>query len=245
MKKVLALILALTLLLSAAVTASAATVLRPGDKGDLVKKVQQALNDAGYSEVKVDGVYGPTTVDAVKRYQKNNGLVADGKAGPKTLTKMLGAGYLDVQQVPGRYQKGDRNNDVKIIQTLLKALKYPVGTVDGIFGPKTEAAVRLFQSRNGLTADGIVGSETIAKLTDSSAKAYSKPVTYQKLKRGMSGAAVKKLQNALITAGYYTGVATGYYNADTEEAVVNFQRDNGLVDDGIAGQKTQDALYGT
>ena len=55
---------------------------------------------------------------------------------------------------------GSTGSTVKTIQTKLKRWGYYTGSVDGIFGAKTKAAVQYFQRRNGLTADGIVGSAT-------------------------------------------------------------------------------------
>ena len=55
-------------------------------------------------------------------------------------------------------------SQVKTVQTKLKRWGYYTGTVDGIYGPKTKAAVKLFQKKNGLTADGIVGKKTAAAL---------------------------------------------------------------------------------
>ena len=56
-------------------------------------------------------------------------------------------------------RKGDQNHPVKTLQYLLRARGHTV-TVDGIFGPKTDAAVRGFQQQKGLAVDGIVGPVT-------------------------------------------------------------------------------------
>ena len=64
------------------ISASALTLSR-GSTGENVKKLQQALNDKGYS-VAVDGIYGSETVNAVKNFQKASGLKDDGIAGAKT-----------------------------------------------------------------------------------------------------------------------------------------------------------------
>lgn len=62
------------------------------------------------------------------------------------------------------YKKGSSGAVVTQIQTKLKAWGYYTGAVDGIFGSGTEKAVRWFQSANGLTVDGKVGTQTLAAL---------------------------------------------------------------------------------
>ena len=64
----------------------------------------------------------------------------------------------------GTLRYGDSGDDVKTLQKRLKQWGYYTGTVDGVFGPKTLTAVKLFQKKNGLAADGIVGSGTLAAL---------------------------------------------------------------------------------
>src|SRR5581483_454510 len=64
------------------------TTVKPGDHGTSVTQLQRALAKAGYSPGKADGAYGPGTTDAVKRFQKAQGLTADGIAGAKTLAAL-------------------------------------------------------------------------------------------------------------------------------------------------------------
>jgi hypothetical protein len=59
---------------------------------------------------------------------------------------------------------GATGSEVKTLQNALKSLGYDPGTIDGNYGPSTEAAVKQFQTANGLTADGVVGPATLAKL---------------------------------------------------------------------------------
>ena len=59
---------------------------------------------------------------------------------------------------------GSRGNEVIQIQTKLKRWGYYNGSIDGIYGSKTVAAVRWFQSKNGLTVDGIAGPKTLAAM---------------------------------------------------------------------------------
>lgn len=79
---------------------------------------------------------------------------------------------------------GSSGAQVKTLQTKLNNWGYDVGTVDGIFGSKTQAAVKRFQQKNGLVADGIVGAKTAAALgmtltsSSSSNSSYSSQDVY-------------------------------------------------------------------
>ncbi|MBR6953797.1 MAG: peptidoglycan-binding protein [Clostridia bacterium] len=245
MKKLFALMLVLVLTLGVALNAGAAGMLQQGMRGESVRKLQQALVDQGWADLKIDGIYGPATAAAVQYYQKMNGLQATGRAGSTTLTNLVGSAEVDVNpDGSGTLALGSSGITVRNVQTRLKALGYPVGSVDGKYGKKTQAAVAAFQTCNGLTADGKVGAKTMAALNDSSAVAYYTTHTYAKLKRGDSGKDVTKLQQTLAGLGFYTGAITGYYSYATFAAVQDFQMTNGLKVDGIAGQQTLSALYG-
>ena len=71
-------------------SASAATLLKVGSRGEDVRTLQQKLIELGYLKGKADGIYGPLTRDAVIRFQKAKGLAADGIAGPQTLNALYG-----------------------------------------------------------------------------------------------------------------------------------------------------------
>ena len=254
MKKILSVVLSLVLVLALASTASAATTLRKGSKGTLVKKVQELMNAGGYGDLTVDGVYGTGTIAAVKRYQSANGLTADGLCGTKTL-KSLGlypaesnpTGDTDDDDDTRVVQYGSVGATVKAIQSQLASLGYPVGKADGTYGAKTRTAVRYFQQRNNLTVDGKVGPSTYAVLMSGSAAPYSasSTSTYTKLSKNSSGTLVKKLQTALYNQGYLTyDQITSFYGTDTVNAVKAFQTASGLTVDGVAGALTQAALYG-
>jgi peptidoglycan hydrolase-like protein with peptidoglycan-binding domain len=137
---------------SSSKSSSASSVLKLGSRGTAVKNLQSSLNKNGY-KLSADGIFGKKTVTAVKDYQTKNGLKADGIAGPMTL------GSLN----PATVKLGSTGAQVKLVQTTLNAKGYKV-SVDGVFGKKTLAAVKSFQTKNGLKADGIVGPATHAKL---------------------------------------------------------------------------------
>lgn len=79
------------------------------------------------------------------------------------------AGLYSPEEIPAvrrTLRKGAQGEDVRQLQTALVGWGYDPGTVDGIFGKKTEAAVKAFQKAQGLTADGICGPKTWAALTE-------------------------------------------------------------------------------
>ena len=144
-------------------------MLYRGCTGDAVKTLQDKLNALGYNSGSVDGIFGAKTYAAVTAFQKANGLGVDGIVGKLTWGKLYGvspAMPVETTTVVGRptVSYGSRGDAVRKLQELLNALGYDCGSVDGIFGSKTKAAVLAFQKANGLGVDGIVGPLTWAKL---------------------------------------------------------------------------------
>ncbi len=81
-----------------------------------------------------------------------------------TLTCVMTLSTLTMTAAAATYRRGDQGSKVTTIQTKLKNWGYYSGTVDGIYGKGTEDAVRSFQEKNGLTADGVTGSATLRAL---------------------------------------------------------------------------------
>ena len=237
-----------------------------GDRGmALISTLQQRLKDLGYYTIRVDGIFGSGTQRAVRWFQSVNGLSVTGKADNATQQLLYSSqakaasGYS-----PDSYDTLSRSNRynaaVVPLQRRLKALGYLSGSVDGYFGSNTYRAVRSFQSRNGLSVTGIADLGTQQLLYSSSARpasgssssgssssGTSTDTGYRLLYWGCRGDAVKKLQQALIDAGYksYVRTADGIYGQWTYDAVRAYQKDVGLAVDGIAGRNTQNKLYGT
>jgi N-acetylmuramoyl-L-alanine amidase len=124
-------------------------VLRLGDRGQAVREMQKKLG------VEADGIFGPITAQAVRTFQEENGLTIDGIAGPQTLKKSRPTADDGVLRL------GDRGEDVKALQRRLIETGWLDDVADGIFGPKTEAAVKAFQTYKKLTVDGIAGPQTL------------------------------------------------------------------------------------
>lgn len=137
-----------------------------GCTGDAVKTLQEKLNAKGFHSGNVDGIFGAKTYAAVTAFQKANSLGVDGIVGKLTWAKLYDATPVNVTPVTTQpmLRTGSRGDAVRKLQELLNALGYDCGSVDGIFGSKTYAAVLAFQKANGLAADGIVGSLTWGKL---------------------------------------------------------------------------------
>ncbi|MBQ7887596.1 MAG: peptidoglycan-binding protein [Clostridia bacterium] len=229
-------------------------LLKEGVSGLEVRKLQGRLAELGYYAGGVDGLYGETTVDAVKAFQRNNGLSGDGQAGAQTQTKLYSstARYASnpvATADPGAARTltlGMSGNDVYALQERLIELRYLSGVADGVFGEETQSALIAFQKNNGLTADGNAGSATLRKLSGSCKAATGstpEPVAVgATLREGDQGEAVYILQARLFELGYYTGRIDGRFSEETTMAVTQFQMANGLTADGIAGRGTQSKL---
>ena len=161
---------------------------------------------------------------------------------------------------------GSEGEEVRKLQQALIDLSYLNGKADGIFGKKTEAAVRQFQSVYGLDADGLAGSKTQNKLFNvasdkkntevkkaSSTTATTPVVTidlsrvtsngvfkgnYETLRTGDSGNRVKILESCLIALKCMNGKASSDFTSTTAAAVREFQSRYGLSVDGTAGRQT-------
>ena len=220
---------------AAAAPAAAQTVfetLRKGDAGDAVRLMQEALVNLGYLSGKSDGVYGDATVQAVRAFQKANGLKVDGTAGNETLRKLYS---LEAQAAPTAtptvkptatpkptatqtpattatetLKKGSSGEAVKAMQKRLIALGYLSGKADGKFGTKTYEALVAFQRKNKLKADGIAGAQTQTALNSSSAVAANASATSAPAATATpapaASASVKPSASRVLYANWYTTV---------------------------------------
>ena len=214
--------------------------LRKGATGSAVKDLQTKLKKLGFYNASIDGDYGDTTVAAVKAFQKKYNLTADGVAGSETLKK-LDSAYknADSDKDDDSLRKGATGSAVKDLQTKLKKLGFYNASIDGDYGDTTVAAVKAFQKKYNLTADGVAGSETLKKLDTAYKNADSNTSTDDdSLRKGATGTAVKTLQTNLKKLGFYTAYVDGSFGSTTESAVKAFQKKYGLTADGVAGSAT-------
>ena len=137
--------------------------IKIGSKSQQVKQMQELLNGIGY-RIKVDGDFGKISENAIKQFQFNKGLTPDGVVGNNTWDALL-----EEQPKIKVLKSGDNNDNVKLAQQLLLKLGYKVA-VDGDFGKQTRKAVKKFQKKAHLKADGVVGPKTWRILNERAAK---------------------------------------------------------------------------
>jgi peptidoglycan hydrolase-like protein with peptidoglycan-binding domain len=125
-----------------------------GASGETVRTIQYLLNQAG-ANLSVDGDFGANTKAAVRSYQSARGLEVDGVVGPQTWANLAVT-----------IQRGSTGNAVRALQSQLTAHGFAT-TVDGNFGPATEANVRAYQGAAGIGVDGQVGPQTWQSLVSS------------------------------------------------------------------------------
>ncbi|HEX4436997.1 MAG TPA: peptidoglycan-binding protein [Solirubrobacteraceae bacterium] len=135
--------------------------------------------------------------------------------------------------------EGEEGRQVEMLQSALGGV-----SVDGVYGPETEEAVKSFQASHGLSVDGIAGPETLAALRGSSgspsastASTGEEGTTHDAVNESGEGAgAVERLQSALKLP------VDGNFGPETEAAVRRLQSRHGLTVDGIVGPATWNVI---
>lgn len=144
--------------------------LRLGSRGPGVVRLQELLDHHGY-HLATDGVFGPLTYSAVRRFQASHRILVDGIAGSATWhaltsepshTNTAGAKMeaAPPKYPPGYLHEGDVGPAIRRLQIQLTRAGYSTHGIDGRFGPLTLRAVQDFQRAEGLPAHGLVGSLT-------------------------------------------------------------------------------------
>ncbi len=144
-----------------------------GDSGDNILLYQNRLQKLGYLTTEPDGIYGTDTQMAVRRFQEQNSLIADGYLGPITRDTLMSD-----DAVGNALSYSMHGSDVKNVQQRLYELNYlRAKNINSYYTSLTEKAVKLFQKNNGLTVDGKVGRHTMNVLFSDDAVRASSPVT--------------------------------------------------------------------
>ena len=260
-------------------------VLQFGSAGDDVRTLQVRLNriSRNYPSIpkipRADGIFGTETERAVKAYQRAFDLTDDGLVGRATWYSIART-YNAVKRISDLYSEGipredvtnifdtslslgDTGINVRELQYYLAFIGYfndniPPLTIDGIFGPSTENAVKAFQTAYGFEPTG----EATPALWDAIYSAYvgilntiDESMLPQNialypgvpLRVGSEGDAVRSLQEYLnYIAGTYTEIpritADGVFGTATENAVKAYQELFGLPVSGVVGSVTWNSI---
>ncbi|MEH2038171.1 peptidoglycan-binding protein [Nostoc sp.] len=216
-----------------------------GSNGPEVSSTQRCLKKLGYFNGPVTGKFASLTQNATIKFQQANRISTDGIVGISTQRALQracqsrsssrnigGASRSPVGQYPTLSQ-GKTGAAVTRLQQRLRQLGYFNTNPTGNFGRITKDAVIAFQRSYRITANGIVNRQTWNALMGSSPTPG---------RSGLSTQQVRELQVRLRQLGYLNADATGNVGPMTREAVIAFQRKNGLPVDGIANAQVLDSV---
>lgn len=137
---------------------------------------------------------------------------------------------------------GDSGDRVVQVQMRLQELGYFKSKATGYYGSLTEAAVKHFQQNNGLTPDGVIGAKTQEALAQTYPET-PQPTTQPTVRLGDESPTVLRVQRQLSSLKLYDWrQMSGKFDDATQQAVMNFQKANGLTPDGVVGLKTHTTL---
>ena len=275
-KKLLALVM--VCIIAFGVSTTKAETLRVGHSGDAVLAMQEALKKLGYS-VKTDGKFGDGTLKALLRFQKQNGLTVDGHAGNATMQALFNTvnkkdnnnkknNTTNTSNLPNpqaltitsvvlpisSLKRNDSGTSVYEMQFALNKLGFFKGDLDSTFGKSTEAALKKFQKKYKLSADGVAGDGTLRLLYEKAnisvtgkvlSKAelekQSQPNNNNNNNNKNNPAPKQSIQTATIPNASLRNGDDNQYVKEMQIALQTLNYLDGTAD-GIFGNATEDAL---
>lgn len=141
----------------------------PAAKPDpLITQLQNGLTSLGYYDGAVDGLNGPQTRAAIKRYETDNELRAKGQPSAELLDHIkFNQQIRDAVKQPEQSnltERGGGNDKIRLVQTGLSELGYTPGPVDGVLGEQTKQAIRTFEQDRRLEVTGRVSDALVREL---------------------------------------------------------------------------------
>lgn len=133
------------------------------------QKAHKLTADGSAGELTIKSIFGSVSSKSLTT-QPAPGSSSSGSSSSSSSSKYKTVSSIsEIGSAPGKTQKGDSGSDVVKIQQALECLGYYSGSIDGVYGESTVAAVKKFQSKRGMKADGIAGAGTIRVLFGSNA----------------------------------------------------------------------------
>ncbi|MEC4805882.1 MAG: peptidoglycan-binding protein [Jaaginema sp. PMC 1079.18] len=208
----------------AGTTSQALALLKQGDRGTEVSRIQQRLQNLEYFTEEPTGYFGDVTENALKRFQRDRGLKPDGVLGPATQAALF-AGETTPQDTntnPNNTNDSPFNSSGFLSDDTESST--PITTAEATT-PEIE-----------IEEDAVVPEKT--ETTTATTATTDTTATASILKLRDRGDRVKQLQMRLEAAGFSPGEVDGIFGEQTREAVLAFQRSQNLTVDGIAGRET-------
>ena len=203
-------------------------VIQIGDTGPDVGAIQRRLRDLGFYNGQINNLFDRRTQLAVIDFQQARGIVPiSGRVGPTTqaylfdspLPDRIIAGTSDRQFPTVGLRRGDTGYNVRLLQSYLTRLGYQSGPIDGIFGERTEVAVRQFQRERGLPETGVISQSTLSALQNCSCFPQIRTAGSGNNNLASNRARTLEVQRRLNLYQLYSGPLDGIYSAETEQAV--------------------------
>jgi peptidoglycan hydrolase-like protein with peptidoglycan-binding domain len=194
---------------------------------DTVRQVQQILNDRGF-RTGVDGIMGPRTQAALKRFQSARDLDPTGQLNRQTLVAL---GIQKADSTASDEQNRYDRQTLRSAQRTLNNRGFQAGPANGNMTPQTRAALKEFQKSENLEETGQLNPGTLAALgiPPGDTLVLSNPV-------------VRQMQQRLKSRGFDAGPADGRMGASTRAAIREFQRSENLPVSGRPDRETLSTL---
>lgn len=219
--------------------------LRQGNTGLAVQALQTRLQELGYYNQGVTGIFDSETEAAVRRFEQTYGTMQTGVATADLQARLFSGDALVYasdaynEAVVSQYrvlQRGDVGSAVYALQQRLKNLGYPIGDLTGIFDNETANAIMLFYEAYGLTASDVANVALQKELYSDSARTYGDGGAGASAISSMSVMetdSVQQIQLRLIELGYLSGEADGAMDRRTEIAARLFEEACGQLSSGV------------
>lgn len=211
-----------------------------GMSGDEVLRIERRLEQLGYMDMAADDAFDAYSREALRLFQQQSGLEADGVANRGTVDALFSE---HPAALPAGLSADSEGEDVLRLQDALIRYGFMAEEADGAYGETTAAAVQLFQQRlidqgYPVNATGAASPLTLYHLYRADYSSYLRDVSL-----GATDEEVRRIEGRLLALGYMDAAADDAFDAYAREALCLFQQQAGLEASGVADRGAIDALF--